>query len=267
METEFIKKMICNDLYKLGVNTGDTLLVHSSLKSLGPVPGKAETVISALLEVLGNNGTLLFPALSFSSVNAASPYFDQHKTPCCVGGLAEYFRTRPGTVRSIHPTHSMSGVGKNAGFLLNNHHLDTTSCGENSPFRKLKDIPGSKILFIGCGIAPNTSMHAVEELFNPPYLHGAPLTYRITTADGKTNSMTVRRHNFAGYAQTYARMAYLLSPAELRYGNILCAFCALMDVQAMWQKGCEALKKDPFYFVRPLKPQGDIHPRFVTLAR
>ncbi len=81
METEFIKTMICNDLHKLGVNTGDTLLVHSSLKSLGPVPGEAETVINALLEVLGNNGTLLFPALSFSSVNAASPYFDQQPPP------------------------------------------------------------------------------------------------------------------------------------------------------------------------------------------
>ena len=52
---------IAKDLYALGIRPGDTVLVHSSLKSLGPVPGGAETVIQGLLKALGDEGTLLFP--------------------------------------------------------------------------------------------------------------------------------------------------------------------------------------------------------------
>ncbi|NMA43375.1 MAG: AAC(3) family N-acetyltransferase [Oligosphaeraceae bacterium] len=253
MEEQAIREMMCKDLRRLGIREGDTILVHSSLRSLGPLPGGAETAVASLLEVLGEEGTLLFPALSYRSVNAENPCFDVRRTPCCVGALPEYFRTRPGTLRSIHPTHSVSGVGKKAAMLLKDHELDTTSCGPHSPFRRLREA-GNWILFIGCGIAPNTSMHAVEELIDPPYLHGAPVDYRIILFDGSEMQMKVRRHNFvgSGYGQVYARMAYLLDFSQLRYGNVLSAFCALMSIPAMWEQGEEALRKDPFYFVRPL---------------
>ncbi len=45
----------------LGVDAGDTLLVHSSYKSLGPVEGGPQTVIDALLAALGPDGTLIMP--------------------------------------------------------------------------------------------------------------------------------------------------------------------------------------------------------------
>ena len=167
MEAREIREMMVRDLRGLGVRSGDTVLVHSSLRSLGPVPDGPETVIRGLLDALGPEGTLLFPALSYRTVTALNPVFDQLHTPCCVGGLPEYFRTRPGTLRSVHPTHSMSGVGRHAAELFREHHLDTTSCGPHSPFHRLREV-GNWVLFIGCGIGPNTSMHAVEELFSPP---------------------------------------------------------------------------------------------------
>ena len=251
MEAEAIREMMGRDLRELGLRSGDTVLVHSSLRSLGPVPGGPETVIRSLLDVLGPDGTLLFPALSYRTVTAENPCFDQLKTPCCVGGLPEYFRTRPGTLRSIHPTHSMSGIGRHAAELFREHHRDTTSCGPHSPFRRLREV-GDWILFLGCGIAPNTSMHAVEELVTPPYLHGDPVEYRIIPAYGGETTMRVRRHSFRGYAQAYARMAALLTPSELRFGGVLSSFCALMRIPAMWEKGEAALRNDPFHFVRPL---------------
>jgi len=81
--------------------------VHTSLRSLGKVPGGAETVVRGLLYALGENGTLLTPALSYASVGVNNPVFDVLHTPSCVGALPEYFRTRPGTIRSVHPTHSV----------------------------------------------------------------------------------------------------------------------------------------------------------------
>ena len=251
MESRDIREQMVRELHALGLKPGNTVLVHSSLRSLGPVPGGPETVIQALLEALGPEGTLLFPALSYRTVTAENPVFDQRETPCCVGGLPEYFRTRPGTVRSVHPTHSMSGVGRNVPALFRDHHLDTTSCGPHSPFHRLREL-GDWILFIGCGIAPNTSMHAVEETVEPPYLHGDAVEYRIILADGSETTMRARRHSFRGYGQAYARMASLLGPTELRYGCVLCAFCALMRIPAMWEKGVAALRRNPFAFVRPL---------------
>lgn len=247
MEKRFLE-LIVSDLRKLGIAEGDTVLVHSSLSSLGPVPDKAETVIQALLKVLGPDGTLLFPALSYRDVTAEHPVFDVRNTPCCVGSLPEYFRTRPGTLRSVHPTHSMSGIGKHAAELFKDHQLDSTSCGEHSPFRKLREL-GTWVLFLGCSIASNTSMHAVEELVTPPYLHGGFVDYRIILADGTETSMHVRRHNFKGYAQSYARLAPLMTPQELHLGPVLSASCALMSIPAIWRIGYEKLQSDPLYFV------------------
>ena len=49
----------------LGVEEGDTLLVHSSYKSFGEVDGGPQTVIRALEVVLGVDGTLIMPTLNF----------------------------------------------------------------------------------------------------------------------------------------------------------------------------------------------------------
>ncbi|HBY5175270.1 AAC(3) family N-acetyltransferase, partial [Escherichia coli] len=42
------RKAITEALQKLGVQTGDLLMVHASLKAIGPVEGGAETVVAAL---------------------------------------------------------------------------------------------------------------------------------------------------------------------------------------------------------------------------
>lgn len=244
---ETVKK-IKAELRALGLKDGDNVLVHSSLRSLGKVEGGAETVIRGLLEAVGPEGTLLFPALSYMAVSAANPVFDVRNTPSCVGALPEYFRTRPGTVRSLHPTHSMSGIGKNVDELFRDHWRSTTSCGEFSPFRKLRDL-GGWVLFLGCSMHPNTMMHAVEELVEPPYLHAEPVDYRIIREDGSEISMNVRRHNFKGYRQRYDRLAELLNGDELHCGKVLEAHCTLVSIPAIWREGLAALQEEAFFFV------------------
>ena len=147
---------IANDLTALGIRSGGVLLVHASLRSLGTVVGGAETVVRGLLRALQENGTLLMPALSYRYTTVNTPVFDHQDTRSCVGALPEYFRTRANTTRSIHPTHSVSGVGALAERILENHSLDTTPCGTHSPFYRLREMSG-QILFLGCGWRPNTS--------------------------------------------------------------------------------------------------------------
>ncbi|MHC4717374.1 MAG: AAC(3) family N-acetyltransferase, partial [Planctomycetota bacterium] len=159
---------MAEELVAAGVRPGGVVLVHSSLRALGTVPGGPETVVAALLRAVGPDGTLLMPALSYASVGRDSPVFDARHTPSCVGAVSEHFRTRPGTIRSVHPTHSVCGVGRQAAEMLADHHLDTTPVGPRSPFRRVPDY-GGQVLMLGCGLRPNTSIHGVEELAEPPY--------------------------------------------------------------------------------------------------
>jgi len=251
-DEEKTQKQIANDLTALGVREGGVLLVHASLRSLGPVAGGAEAVVRGLLHALGKNGTLLMPALSYQSVGISNPVFDLQKTPSCVGALPEYFRTRPGSVRSVHPTHSVSGLGREVGRLLKDHHLDTTPCGPHSPFYGLREIKG-RVLFLGCGMRPNTSMHAIEEIAEPPYLFGDPIDYRIVLAEGKEIKMRVIRHRFAGWRQRYDRLSLLLDADGLKRGKVLEATCDLIDCELMWEQAIIALKKDSFFFVEMIQ--------------
>jgi len=248
-KNEFIQKMK-SDLESLGVVPGGTLLVHSSLKSLGEVPGGPETVIQGLLEALGPEGTLLVPALSYASVTIDNPVFDVKNTSCCIGAIPEYFRTRNGTLRSVHPTHSVCGTGKNAVAFLRDHYMDNTPVGSHSPFRLLMNARG-QILMLGCGLRPNTSMHGVEELVEPGYLFRQMVTYQIIHADGRTSEMECRRHNFAGWEQRYDRVENVLSGDELRRGKVLQADCHLIDTVALWENARQKLLEEPFYFVAP----------------
>ena len=242
------EKKIAKVLRALGVRENGVLLVHASLRSLGKVDGGAETIIRALLHVLGERGTLLFPALSFNAVSPTHPFFDVRKTPSCVGALPEYFRQREGTQRSIHPTHSVCGVGGKAQELLGDHYKDTTPCGQNSPFHKLPHYEG-QILFIGCGLKPNTSMHGIEELSEPPYLYGDMSEYEITDEAGKVFKMPVHNHNFKGWIQRYDRLAQVLDDTALHTGKVLNADCYLVETPRMWVVAHEKLKENPLFFV------------------
>jgi len=243
---------LVDDLLRLGVRPGGVLLVHASLRSLGlpeSLPNRAKIAITALLEALGAAGTLLMPALSYASVSARQPVFDVLRTPSCVGALPEAFRVHPGTLRSVHPTHSVSGVGPRAIELLARHECDTTPCGVNSPFAKLPHA-GGQVLFLGCGMRPNTSIHAIEEHIEPPYLYSSEVVeYQVILVDGTLSTMRVRRHGFRGWEQRYERLESLLSSPGLRKGRVLQAECHLVEAAAMWSAALAALRQDPLYFV------------------
>lgn len=241
-------KQIAQDLLRAGLRRSGVVLVHSSLSTLGQVPGGPETVIRGLLEALGTEGTLLFPALSYETVNPEHPVFDIAFSPSNIGAIPEHFRKRPGTIRSICPTHSVSGVGPLAADLLGGHHRDDTPCGPHSPYRKLPDVDG-QILFLGCGMRPNTSMHAVEEVTRPPYLFGEMATYEVIDPDGNPSTQPCRRHDFRGFAQRYERIAPLMAEGELRVGRVLEAEVEIIEAAAMWKRAIEAYRSDPLFFV------------------
>lgn len=242
--------LIRDELLALGVRPGGVLLVHSSMKSLGLAPGGPDTVIDALLAALGTEGTLMMPALTYERVTPQNPLFDVRNTPGNVGIIPETFRCRQGVLRSLHPTHSICAYGPHAEDLTRDHGLDSTPCGEHSPLRLLPEVNG-QILMLGCGLQPNTSMHAVEELVEPPYLFDPPMDYRLILADGRKSIRRYRPHNFRGWEQRYERLADVMR-SGLRWGRILQADCHLIEASDMWQAVEMKLRENPLFFVEPL---------------
>jgi len=60
------KKDIMEGFLKLGITRSDILEVHSSLSSFGYVEGGEYTIIEALIESVGNDGSIFMPALRLS---------------------------------------------------------------------------------------------------------------------------------------------------------------------------------------------------------
>ncbi len=122
------KERFKRDLLELGVKPGDMVLVHSSMKALG-TECAPEEIIDAMEEVLGEEGTLLMPALTYENVTAEQPVFDSAATEPCIGLLPRTFLHRPGVERSVHPTHSVCAKGKMAHRLTVSHSMDDTAVG------------------------------------------------------------------------------------------------------------------------------------------
>lgn len=240
-----------DDLQRLGLKRGHVVLVHSSLSRLGHVPGGAESVVCALLAVLGREGTLAMPALSYRHVHADQPVFDLRNTPSCVGAIPEHFRRRAGTMRSAHPTHSACAVGAQSEYLLGVHHRDDTPCGPHSPYVRLRDCAG-KLLMLGCGLGPNTSMHAVEEAAAVPYVFSPGwVAYELIDGQGQRRAFPSRRHNHSerGWRQRYDRLETLLPEHAHCRGSVQQASADLLHVPAMWDCALKQLEHDPYYFV------------------
>jgi aminoglycoside 3-N-acetyltransferase len=256
--TEFTA-LLRKDLLSLGVRPGGLLLVHSSFRSLqrGGEAGGPEIVIQGLLETLGPDGTLLMPALTFARVTPENPVFDIRNTPSCVGIIPEAFRIRPGTLRSLHPTHSVCATGPLAAGLIEAHATDTTPCGPHSPFRANAE-RGGQILFLGCGLESNTTMHAVEEMIVPPYLYDTPFEYQLLLADGSERQKIYTPHNFRGWRQRYDRVAEILRPPAMSHATVAGARSILLDSSALWDTTLAELWKDPLCFVDRLpNPLGE----------
>jgi aminoglycoside 3-N-acetyltransferase len=235
---------LVSQLRALGLKRGDTVMVHSSFKSLGIKD--PELILLSLLETLGENGTMLMPALSYFQEPAN--IHDTNLTPTCVGFLSEYFRRWTGTLRSVHPTHSVCGMGAQVHAWLDDHIEDVTPCGPHSPFHKLLHTPG-KILMLGCGLEPNTAMHAIEEHAPPPYLFAAPMVYTITDANHCTFEKEYIPHLFQNVIQRYDRVADLLTDTALSKGLVGQAPGYLIRGEALLEAALPRLRFDPFYFV------------------
>jgi aminoglycoside 3-N-acetyltransferase len=173
------RKSLAENLRACGLAEGQTVLVHMAMSKLGWIPGKAQTVILAFLDVLGASGTLMMPTHTNENTDPAEwryppvpeswwqtirdemPAFEPALTPTRSMGLVpELFRTWPHVIRSNHPVLSFAARGPNAKFLTDDHYLEHDT-GDRSPVGRLYELDGY-VLLLGVEHWNNTSLHLAE---------------------------------------------------------------------------------------------------------
>lgn len=149
-----------------GIGQGGILLVHASFRRLGQQGLSPESAIDIILDFIGKDGTLLMPAMSWRTVIPEWPVFNELETAGHVGILSETFRVRYASFRSLHPTHSVVGLGPMAEFLLCTHHMGCTPVPLASPYGKMRG-RGAQILMLDTGLETATVFHHPEEMVAP----------------------------------------------------------------------------------------------------
>lgn len=227
----------------IGVKPGMNLLVHSSLKRVGPVEGGADAIIDALQEVLGPEGTLMMSTVS-GNVNPEQPVFHVEHTPSTVGVLGNVFRKRPGAVRSLHPVHSIVATGPKAEFFTEGHLEASTPWSPDSPYGKLMRSDGF-ILFLGANFDANTCIHAIEIEARVPGLHTKETsTLHVTGYDGKVRG--IEHHWHAPKRSCFPDLEHIVERAGgLAYGRIGHGVSRLVDARILRETLLPLFRENP----------------------
>ena len=173
------KDSLVRSLRDLGVETGMILEVHTSLSSFGFVLGGARTVVDALLEAVGEDGTILMPVQTGDNTDPSSwvrppvdpafwkqireemPAYDVGMTDLRgMGDIADNFRHRPGVICSSHPSLSYAAYGRYAKLLCNRQSLHFP-LAEESPTARLYELKGH-VLLLGTDLTTCTCLHLAE---------------------------------------------------------------------------------------------------------
>jgi aminoglycoside 3-N-acetyltransferase len=245
-------KSLTSAFCDLGVQSGDTLLVHSSYKSLGPVDGGPQTVIDALLAALGSDGTLIMPSFNFD-FNKGKPW-DVRSTPSQMGILTELVRKDPRAKRVFHPIYSFAIIGKYAEMLGSLRYKG--SYERNSVFGKLRDLDG-KIMVVGLSYTNSmTFFHHIEQMEGVDYRFLKQFTGEVTDWDGSTKVDTFEmfvRDIDKGVITEVNPMGELMEKAGvIKSAKIGEADVKLMKANEVYAFTAREMRRDPhlLYYIR-----------------
>ena len=243
------KTQIIKQLKKLGLSKGDNLIIHSALSSIGKVKDGADTVIDAILEVIGCEGNLMVPAFG-----SGGGIFNPTTSNTKLGIIPATVIKRKQALRSRHPLASVAVIGPKAKWLIDGHENVTVAHGRNSPYMKLCEM-GGKILLLGVDQDRNTFLHTVEELAESACLRNRKDPY--IDAKGKTQTCTSKL--FPGPHRDFIGIQSWLEENNLTTINkIGSSIAQLMPMQPLLDSILERMKSEPALFIsdNPNLPDG-----------
>jgi aminoglycoside N3'-acetyltransferase len=199
---------LSDDLECLGIAKGDTVMVHASLKAIGPVEGGPPAIVDALLRTIGPEGNLLAyvswdrspyeETLNGRTLGEAErarwPAFDPDTSGTYrgFGLLNEFICKHPGARRSRHPDASMAAIGPRAGELVEPHDLGS-AFGPGSPLARFVKMNG-KVALLGAPLDAVTVIHYAEALAAIPGKRR--VTYEMPFGDGSGGTVWRQAEDF-----------------------------------------------------------------------
>lgn len=188
-------------LDKLNIQSGDVVFVHSSIDKINSRLSPLK-IFELLKKRVGEEGTLLFPAWSYSGRTEAflksGKMFDVRKSFTRMGLLPEIARRSKSALRSEHPTASIAALGKHARELVDTHHLSQYACDENSPYFKMIKYE-AKIIGLGEKPSSLSFVHCVEDVMGEAFPVDIyyPDSQKVSFKDGKgsVKNLNVYIHN------------------------------------------------------------------------
>ncbi|TDD96671.1 aminoglycoside 3-N-acetyltransferase [Actinomadura rubrisoli] len=171
------------ELDELGLTKGDIVMFHTRMSALGYVAGGPQTIINALRDTVGAEGTLMVtcgwndaPPYDFTdwpedwqaALRAEHPAYDPQVSEADHnnGRLPEALRRCPGAVRSRHPDAGFAALGPAAHVLMDDHPWDDPH-GPGSPLARLV-ARGGRVLLLGAPLDTLTLLHHAEALAKAP---------------------------------------------------------------------------------------------------
>ena len=193
-------------LREVGLGEGDVVLVHSSLSAFGRVDGGADAVIDALLDAVGESGTVVVPTFTWgANHDATGVTFDVKHSSCKgeVGIIPETFRLREDARRSTHICHSVAAIGPHTDAVMGG----PSSFGEGSTFHQLYELD-AWCLLLGVEFTSCTELHAVEEYIQVPYRHHRDYPESTVILDDGTEAPcdSIEFLRSPGYVNDFSRM-------------------------------------------------------------
>ena len=227
------KESLMNDLKNMGLTGTEAIMVHSSMKSIGEVEGRADTVVDAFMEFF-KEGLFMTPTHTWAQMGPEYPTFDPATEPACVGIIPNIFRTRPGVVRSLHPTHSIAAYGKTAEEFIKGEENATSPCTPGFCWDRLREVD-AKILLLGVTHGRNTFIHSVDEVLGiKDRLTDGPTRMHIVMPDGTLKDVDMYRHfnrvmGTGAFSDCFDKMKqafYDLGAAKpVKFGDADCILC------------------------------------------
>lgn len=212
---------LTQDLHRLGVRAGDLLMVHASLRAVGPVAGGPDAVLGAILAAIGPTGTLM-AYVSWDRSPYAEPLDGNRLSPAerrawpafdpataapypGWGYLNAVICRHPGVKRSGHPDASMAAIGPLAETLVADHPL-TSAYGPGSPVARLID-RGGKVLLLGAPLDAVTVLHHSEAIAQIPNKRRVRTEMPVLNAHGEKEWVALEDWDSNGITDRFAAAA------------------------------------------------------------
>lgn len=174
-----LKAELIASLHKLGVVSGDTLLIHSDASAIQEITGykwseALPLLKDVLLDAIGADGTLVAPTFNWDFCEGKAYRHD--KTRSQVGMFSQHVLSDPRSIRSLHPIYSFAAIGPDAAALMSG--VSHSSFGNDSVFQRLH-MRNAKMLFFNVPFQVCTFVHYVEQARTVDYRFLKPFTGEV----------------------------------------------------------------------------------------